>query len=143
MNVTIRKATDADFSQIKAIQEELKRPTRQLLNASHFLVAETDRLLVGCAATSSHGDSAYFYGLAVRKAWQRQGLGGQLMEARLAGLGTGIQYAIALVMFWNSRFFRKFLFAPIKRTEIPPSAQVHSDLTDPAFRRSAVMLRRV
>ena len=52
-------------------------------------------------------------------------------------------YAVALAMFWNSRFFRAHGFVPVKRSELPPEAACHAELADPAFRRSAVMLRRL
>jgi N-acetylglutamate synthase-like GNAT family acetyltransferase len=44
-------------------------------------------------------------------------------------------------MFWNSRFFRKHGFEPVKRTEMPASAAHFRELSDPVFRRSSVMLR--
>jgi hypothetical protein len=64
------------------------------------------------------------------------------MLARLEGLrAMHAGYAVALVMFWNSRFFRAHGFAPFKRGELPLLGASHADLTNPAFRRSAVMLR--
>jgi hypothetical protein len=65
-----------------------------------------------------------------------------MMKARLDALSrTGADYAVALVMFWNSPFFRKFGFAPVKREAMPSSAAFHADLMNPLLRRSAVMLR--
>jgi hypothetical protein len=43
-------------------------------------------------------------------------------------------------MFWNSRFFRKHGFSPVKRTILPAAVHFHPDLADPAYRRSAAML---
>jgi N-acetylglutamate synthase-like GNAT family acetyltransferase len=64
------------------------------------------------------------------------------MEARLQALrASDADYAVALAMFWNSRFFRKHGFAPVKRNLLPASAVYHTDLTNPAYARSAAMLR--
>ena len=144
MEVAIRRAERADLDEILSIHQELKRPSRDRYSLTDFLVAEANGAVIGCAGSELHEDGAYFYGLAVRRKWQRQGVGGMLMQARLDALErTGAEYAVALAMFWNSRFFRKFLFAPVKRQEIPLSAQVIPELVDPRFRRSAVMLRRM
>jgi predicted N-acetyltransferase YhbS len=89
-----------------------------------------------------HLEGSYFYGLSVRRKWQRQGIGSLLMEARLDATRSGhAEYAVALVMFWNSRFFRKHGFTPVKRNLLPESALHHPDLTNPAYTRSAAMLR--
>ncbi len=142
MNLQIRPASVDEERHLHRIHQELKRPARDTYPPEEFLIAWLEDEAVGCAGTAVHQDGAYFYGLAVRKAWQRQGVGSQLMQARIDLLaGTKMNYAIALVMFWNSRFFRKFDFAPVKRNALPQSAGFHADLTNPLLRRSAVMVR--
>lgn len=144
MNAEIRSASIEDERHLHDIHQELNRPMRNVYLANEFLVAWLDEEAIGCAGTALYQDGAYFYGLAVRKQWQRQGVGTQLMQARIDLLGgTTVSYAVALVMFWNSRFFRKFGFTPIKRHLLPKSAIFHSDLTNPLLRRSAVMVRSV
>ncbi len=97
-------------------------------------------MAVGCAATSPQAGGGYFYGLAVKREWQRKGIGGQLMQARLEGLrAVNAGYAVALVMFWNSRFFRRDGFAPFKRGELPLLGASHADLK---VRRSAFLHMR-
>jgi len=142
MHVEILKAREQDCGLICAIQRELKRPLRDQYSTSEYLIAWHDGVAVGCAATALHQNGGYFYGLAVKREWQRQGIGGQLMEARVdALLNLRMEYAVALAMFWNSRFFRNHGFVPVKRSDLPPSASYHADLSNPAYRRSAVMLR--
>jgi len=144
MLVEIYQATAEDVSSILAIQRELNRPLRPEYPVSEYLLVRKDGDVVACAGTCIYRDGAYFYGLAVKRDWQRQGIGSQLMRARLEAAKTAqVEYALALAMFWNSRFFRKHGFAPIKRTLLPASAQFHSDLADSAYRRSAAMLRRL
>jgi N-acetylglutamate synthase-like GNAT family acetyltransferase len=142
MQIEIRRASILELNQITAIHRELNRPARASYSSEEFLIAWKDDEPIGCAGTSMHGDGAYFYGLAVRREWQKQGVGSQLMQARLNALhDTKSRFAVALVMFWNSRFFRKFGFLPIRRELLPPSAAVYSDITNPSLRRSAVMIR--
>jgi N-acetylglutamate synthase-like GNAT family acetyltransferase len=144
MQVEIRIARVQDCDLIQALQRELSRPLREQYCAREYLIAWREGIAVGCAATSLHQNGGYFYGLAVKREWQRQGIGGQLMEARVdALLDLRAEYAVALAMFWNSRFFRNHGFAPVKRSDLPLSASCHEDLSNPAYRRSAVMLRNL
>jgi N-acetylglutamate synthase-like GNAT family acetyltransferase len=142
MQVEIVRAREQDCDLIQAIQRDLRRPIRERCSANEYLIAWGEGTALGCAATAVYEEGGYFYGLAVRRQWQRQGIGGQLMEARLDALRIlRAQYAVALAMFWNSRFFRAHGFAPVKRSDLPPSASYHADLKNAAYRRSAVMLR--
>jgi N-acetylglutamate synthase-like GNAT family acetyltransferase len=142
MKVEIRAARDQDGELIRKIQVDLKRPVRADYHAGEYLIAWHGNVAIGCAATSPQPGGGYFYGLAVKREWQRKGIGGQLMQARLEGLrAVHAGYAVALVMFWNSRFFRAHGFAPFKRGELQLLGANHSDLTNPVFLRSAVMLR--
>jgi N-acetylglutamate synthase-like GNAT family acetyltransferase len=141
MSIEILRASNADRDRIQEIHRELNRPARDSYACSEFIIAWKEGEAVGCAATSAYQDGGYFYGLAVRRSWQNQGIGGQLMQARIDALsGARADYAVALVMFWNSRFFRKFGFAPTKRELLPASATFHADIKNPLLRRSAVML---
>jgi N-acetylglutamate synthase-like GNAT family acetyltransferase len=112
------------------------------LRAAEFLIAVYDGVVVACAGTARNQEGAYFYGLAVRRSFQRKGIGSLLMAARLDSLaGSRSRYAFALVMFWNSRFFRKFGFGPVKRRDLPASALTNSDLANAGFKRSSVMFK--
>jgi N-acetylglutamate synthase-like GNAT family acetyltransferase len=141
LHIEITKAREQDCDTIRKIQSELRRPFRADCKASEYLIAWLDGTAVGCAGTALHLDGSYFYGLAVKREWQRQGIGSQLMAARFQAIrALQLEYAVALVMFWNSRFFRKHGFTPVKRNLLPASALHHADLIDPAYARSAAML---
>lgn len=142
MHIEIFRGTDQDLDAIRDIQRELNRPMRSDCRASEYLIAWRQGIPVGCAATALHMEGGYFYGLAVRRRWQRQGIGSQLMEARLEALRVmHAEYAIALAMFWNSRFFRKHGFIPVKRSLLPASVLYHADFSNRTYARSAAMLR--
>jgi N-acetylglutamate synthase-like GNAT family acetyltransferase len=113
------------------------------LDPQEFLIARVDEILVGSAATSPNKEGGYFYGLAVRREWQNRGIGSALMMRRLDDLEkSGRSYAVALVMFWNSSFFRHFGFTPVPRISLPLSSKVHPELLDAKFKRSSTMVRR-
>jgi len=141
MPVEIYQATAEDISSICAIHRDLKRPLRSAYPASEYLLAREDGEVVGCAGISICKNGAYFYGLAVKREWHRRGVGSQLMKARIElAKAAQVEVAVALAMFWNSRFFRKHGFFPVKRALLPAAAHFHPDLADPAYRRSAAML---
>jgi N-acetylglutamate synthase-like GNAT family acetyltransferase len=144
LHIEIIKATEQDHETIGEIQRELRRPLRTDCRASEYLIAWLDGTAVGCAGMALYLEGSYFYGLAVRREWQRHGIGSQLMEARLDAVhALQAEYAVALVMFWNSRFFRKHGFTPVKRNLLPASALHHPDLMNPAYAKSAAMLRSI
>jgi N-acetylglutamate synthase-like GNAT family acetyltransferase len=91
MVVEIRPATEADCGQIRAIHEELRRPRRESYEAKEYLLAWIEGVAVGCAATTAHEDGVYFHGLAVRKGWQRKGVGGELMQGRCEREGRSMR----------------------------------------------------
>jgi ribosomal protein S18 acetylase RimI-like enzyme len=103
---------------------------------------------VGCAAVQlvmlDSGLEGYLYGLAVRKEFQRKGIGAALTEARMervrANDGTR---GIALAMFWNIGFFKKLGFETVRRHDLLPAILELPDFVDVRYRRSAVVVRRV
>ena len=94
--------------------------------------------------TVGSGCEGYLYGLAVRKEYQRKGIGTALTEARIDRVrkNRGTR-ATALAMFWNVGFFRGLGFATIRRSELPPAILALDDFVDGRYRRSAVMVRSV
>ena len=144
MDISIRPATEEDWAVIRGIHEDLRRPLRTNCYPLEFLIAWRDGVGVGCAGTARNSEGAYFYGLAVKRSCQRKGIGSALMTARIESLdGSHLKYAFALAMFWNSRFFRKFGFTSLNRSDLPASATTHTDLAEGAFKRSCVMFRRL
>lgn len=142
MLIEVLPAMPADTAQIRAIHAGLNRPARDEYVAQEFLIAWHEGEAVGCAGIAIHADGGYFYGLAVVRSRQRQGIGSLLMVARLDRLREyDADYAVALAMFWNSRFFRKHGFAPLKRSLLPASALWHRDISNPTWNRSAVMFK--
>jgi predicted N-acetyltransferase YhbS len=86
----------------------------------------------------------YLFGLAVKRDHQKLGIGGALTQAQIERVrrNEGL-LMVALVMFWNARFFRHLGFASVKRTELPSSVSRLADFRSPLYIHSAVMSKRV
>ncbi len=139
--VTIRPARRSDLHAIHQLRTQVGRPSRRVIRISEYLVATQGPVLVGCAAVHPTSAGGYLYGLAVRRASQRQGIGAALTLARLERIrrrGGGI--AVVLAMFWNVKFFSRLGFQLTKRDDLPAPARRISDMRDPLYRRSAVMV---
>ena len=144
----VSSARSGDISQIQESYLALRRPKRPDLRLEDYLVARHCGSLVGCAAVQlvmlDSGLEGYLYGLAVRKEFQRKGIGAALTEARMervrANDGTR---GIALAMFWNIGFFKKLGFETVRRHDLLPAILELPDFVDVRYRRSAVVVRRV
>jgi N-acetylglutamate synthase-like GNAT family acetyltransferase len=142
----IVSATEAEVDSIRQIYSDLHRPVRARLILEDYLVAIEDGLVKGCAAVQlvplENGHPGYLYGLAVRKPFQKQGIGRALTEARVERiLGAGGYQAVALAMFWNVNFFRRLGFVTVRRDNLPLWTAGLSDFQELRYRRSAVVSR--
>jgi N-acetylglutamate synthase-like GNAT family acetyltransferase len=144
----VSAARSDDLREIQAIYIALRRPQRPKVRLEDYFVALQGGSLVGCAAVQlvamDSGLEGYLYGLAVRREFQRQGIGAALTEARIervqASHGTRVT---ALAMFWNVAFFKRLGFETVKRHDLLPAILELSDFVDVRYRRSAVVVRSV
>src|SRR5437868_2258298 len=79
----IRRATEDDLQAIVRFHEVQHRPPRSDSITLEYFIAESLGNIVGCAAVRARGQFGYLYGLAVDKAWRRQGIGHSLTQHRL------------------------------------------------------------
>jgi N-acetylglutamate synthase-like GNAT family acetyltransferase len=95
---------------------------------------------MGCAAVRKDGEVGYLYGLAVDKAWRRQGIGHALTQERLDWLrNEAAKSAYVLAMFWNVRFFKKHGFELTDRSLARELGQLHGDFSQSWSARSALL----
>ncbi len=136
----IRPADSTDVPQIRHLYHRAGRPRRPCVRFAEYIIAEDEGHVVGCAAVRSVGNGGYLYGLCVHPDWRCRGIGSALTKARLRRVASkGGGPAVALAMFWNVRFFRRLGFALAKRDRLPRIWRRVSDLSNPTYRRSAVM----
>jgi len=91
-----------------------------------------------------NGLEGHLYGLAVRKEFQRKGIGTALTEARMERVRAshGSQ-GVALAMFWNIGFFKRLGFETVRRRDLVTAILALPDFVDVRYRHSAVVVRRV
>jgi N-acetylglutamate synthase-like GNAT family acetyltransferase len=144
----VSSARSDDVREIQAIYVALRRPKRPTVRLEDYLVARHCGSLVGCAAVQlvavDSGLEGYLYGLAVRKEFQRKGIGAALTEARIERVQAshGIRVT-ALAMFWNVAFFKRLGFETVKRHDLLPAILELPDFVDVRYRRSAIVARSV
>jgi len=144
MNLEIRQAEPSDGRWIVDLHRAMSRPLREGMDCSEYWLALSDERRVGCAGVSLLPDGGYLYGLSVLKSYRSQGIGAALTEARVERVRAhGGSFAFALAMFWNVRFFRRLGFDTFPRKDLPETVLRLSDLSNPLYRRSAVLLKRL
>ncbi len=125
--MTIRKAKIPDLKDVQRLvnefarrEEMIPRSINELYeNIRDFFVAEeSDRLCGACALHILWEDLAEVRSLAVRKEYQRRGIGRRLVKKCLAeAKAMGIQRVFVLT--YQSDFFRKLGFLDIDKSTLP------------------------
>jgi N-acetylglutamate synthase-like GNAT family acetyltransferase len=136
----IRKARKHDWRGIAQLHCSQNRPIRRDSSVSDYFVALASEELIGTSAVRFKADTGYLYGLVVERQWRKQGIGHALICACLNHLREArVRRVLALVMFWNIRFFRKHGFTVIERTSVPAAAGIHGDFCQEWSRRSTLL----
>lgn len=123
----IRKATIKDIKRIHRLINHFAKADLMLprsLNAIYenirdFWVAEENKRITGCVALHVCWDYlAEIKSLAVKKKWQNNGLGKELIDACLKDAKIlGAKKVFALT--YKPDFFKKFGFKKVKHTDLP------------------------
>ena len=138
---SIRKAKSKDLDAVTDLQNRTNRPARSDSVVSEYFVAVSGLRIVGCAAVRKRGKVGYLYGLAVDKAWRRQGIGHTLTRARLDWLCTQrATSALVLAMFWNVKFFKMHGFILTSKRAFAGLERLHRDFSDRWSTRSALLV---
>ena len=121
--IIVRKATEADISQIAAIETDsfsdpwTENALRSQLSQALviFLAAEKNGKILGYMIGSQDGYSAFIDNIATAGSARRQGVGTALMKAFFAELPERVRQAALEVRESNSaaqKLYSKFGFAP-------------------------------
>jgi amino-acid N-acetyltransferase len=123
----IRKARIADIKQIQALVNifakkdlMLPRSLNELYeNLRDYWIYEDKNKVAGCAALHISWDNlAEIKSVAVAKAYQKKGIGLQLITACL-NEARSIGAKRVFVLTYKPQFFKKFGFRRIKQSELP------------------------
>jgi amino-acid N-acetyltransferase len=93
----------------------------------HFVVAEQDGAIVGCAGAEIYGDAALFRSLAVGAALRGQGIGRALTARTIAALEARGVREVALLTLDAQEFFAAQGFEIVTRDRLAPALQASEE----------------
>jgi amino-acid N-acetyltransferase len=143
MPPSIERAHSSDAAALRALLEEHQLPIAGL--SDHLqttLVAKLRGAVVGSAGLEVYTDGALLRSVAVTRGHQGQHLGRDLTAAAIELARTMGTPAIYLLTTTAERYFPKFGFERIQRSDVPSSVQASVEFTS-ACPVSAVVMRKV
>jgi len=142
MHPSITRAQTGDVAAIRALLEAHQLPVAGLSDhLQTMLVAKLHGTLVGSAGLEMYADGALLRSVAITADHQGQHLGRDLTSAAIDLARTLGASAIYLLTTTAERYFPKFGFEPIQRSEVPASVQISVEFTS-ACPASAVVMRK-
>lgn len=139
--MVIEAATARDLPHVRTLLERHRLPLDGVDRlAPTMMVARDDARVVGVAALELYADGALLRSIAVDPSAQGHGVGQRLTEA---ALGMAYQHGVGDVFLLTTtaeRFFTKFGFERISRTDVPASVQTSVEFRF-ACPASAVVMR--
>ena len=106
-----------------------------------MLVARTGNDVVGAAAVELYADGALLRSVVVDRAYQGQGLGCLLTESALQLADRHGVNAVFLLTTTAEKFFPRFGFGPVPRSDVPSSVQASVEF-QAACPASATVMRK-
>lgn len=142
MQASIERAHVADATAISALLEAHQLPIVGLSDhLSTTLVAKLNGIIVGSAGLEMYADGALLRSVAVTPRHQGHHLGRELTAAAIEMARTMGAPAVYLLTTTAERYFPKFGFERIQRSDVPPSVQTSVEFTS-ACPASAVVMRK-
>ena len=138
--VAIDLAATADYDRVAALLDAERLPLAGLKD--HFdrmLVARDGSRIVGCAALELYEDGALLRSVAVDAAHRGTGLGSELTRAALRLAEEHGIRAVYLLTTTAERFFSRFGFDVIDRTDVPSSVAGSTEFGGACPSSAAVM----
>jgi amino-acid N-acetyltransferase len=140
-HIETASGTDAD-DVLRLLDQNHLPPDGLADHLATTLVARQDGRIVGSAALEIYPDGALLRSVAVAPELQGHGLGHQLTDAAIH-LARDLQApAIYLLTTTAERYFPKFGFECIRRTDVPPTVQTSIEFTS-ACPSSATVMRKL
>ena len=141
-HTTIQRAQPDDVDGLVALLEENPLPTAGFRDPlTTALVARHNSRIVGCAALEMYANGALLRSVAVAPDLQGHGLGLELTAAAIRLARELHAPALFLLTTTAERFFPKFGFEGIARSDVPPSVQASIEFTS-ACPSSAMVMRK-
>jgi amino-acid N-acetyltransferase len=140
----VRLAMAADYQAVIALLEAAGLPTAGVpLTLDDFLVADTESGLAGAIGLERYGSAALLRSAVVRPGDQGTGIGAALVRALLDRARNGEVQEIYLLTTTAERWFPRFGFTPIARTQVPEAVRASVEFREACPASAAVMRVRV
>ncbi len=136
-----RKATQSDLPQITRLLNESDLPLEGVEDiADGFLLAFRNGELTACAALEGYGSTALLRSVAVCRSERGAGLGQEVVRRLLdEGYADGFK-TVVLLTSTAARFFPRFGFREINRSDAPPEVQSSVEFRSACPQSATVML---
>lgn len=130
MTIVIEQADESDLPALLNLLADSGLPQAGISDhLATALVARIGQDVIGSAALEVYGGLALLRSVAVKQAYQGQGLGQRLTQAALnLARQQGITH-VYLLTETASRFFPRFGFRPIERSHAPVAVQQSIEFT--------------
>jgi amino-acid N-acetyltransferase len=140
--VDLRTARPADLPKVLDLLSNAGLPTAGVAEAfSHFVVAESEGLLVGVAGLEVYGASALLRSVVVDDSWRGSGVGRRLIETALdEAKGRGID-DVFLLTTTAEHYFPRFGFTCVSRESVAADVQTSVEFQG-ACPSTAVLMRK-
>jgi amino-acid N-acetyltransferase len=140
MEARIERARSDDASEVLRLLERNHLPLEGLLDhLATTIVARQNGQVIGSAALELYPDGALLRSVAVVSEAQGQGLGHRLTDEAIRLAKDVNAPAIYLLTTTAERFFPRFGFEPIARTDVPATVQTSIEFTSACPASAAVM----
>jgi amino-acid N-acetyltransferase len=140
METRIEQARPDDAQDVLRLLERNHLPLDGLLDhLATILVARQNGLIVGSAALEVYPDGVLLRSVAVAPEAQGQGLGHELTDAAIRLAEAVNAPAIYLLTTTAERYFPKFGFERIARTDVPTTVQTSIEFTSACPSSASVM----
>lgn len=144
METTIEHARPEDVEAVLGLLAENHLPLDGLReHLPTTLVARRNGRVVGSAALEMYPDGALLRSVAVAPAFQRHHIGRELTEAAMRLAHERRAPAIYLLTTTAARYFPKFGFEPITRSDVPASVRTSVEFTSACPASATVMRKRL
>lgn len=144
MEARIERARPDDASEVLRLLERNHLPLDGLLDhLATTVVARQNGQVVGSAALELYPDGALLRSVAVASEAQGQGLGQRLTDEAIRLAERVSAPAIYLLTTTAERFFPKFGFERIARTDVPATVQASVEFTSACPTSAAVMRKQL
>jgi amino-acid N-acetyltransferase len=128
-DMAIARGTAKDLAEVLALLKQSKLPLAGIdQHISSTVVVRDDGKIVGCAAVEVYGSAGLLRSVAVAEERRGEGLGQRLTEAALELARERGVRDVYLLTTTAGKFFPRFGFVAIPRTEVDPALQASEEL---------------